>query len=294
MIGRNVADARGLGVRNRYVLVIMVRSAGTSRALALSAAYHPAAAVGLPTGAVRLVDGRGCPQAGPDDCRAVALGRTLGGMREMITVREAGHELLIQVCRRPGLRGGGAGGRGSRRRAQRRRSPCPPGGCTPSCGPPGPTTSTEIGGPLDPPMWPMSDPEPEEDPHHEERLRFGWRDDWPDGGGDPGELVPFPRGGDLDDPWWPASRYTPPPRPRNHGQAWEPDDDAVLRDAWLATDADAVRGEVLRELADRLGRTVGGVMQRLYRVGCDPARPGVVAMVPADQVATPEEPLIST
>ena len=100
--------------------------------------------------------------------------------------------------------------------------------------------------------------------------------------------------GTGDDPWWPSSRYTPPPRPRNHGQAWEPDDDAVLRHTWLRADADAVRGEVLQGLADRLGRTVGAVMQRLYRVGCEPSRLGVAITVPPGAPAPPEEPLIAT
>lgn len=213
-------------------------------------------------------------------------------MREMITVREAGHELRIQVVDArayvavvpvgtgPDDEPGAAVSLPARRLHALLRAAWA-------------DDLYGVGGPLDPPMWPMSDPEPEEDPHHEERLRFGWRDDWPDGGGGPGDLVPFPRGGDgPDDPWWPPARYTPPPRPRNHGQAWEPDDDAVLREAWLATDADAVRGEVLRGLADRLGRTVGGVAQRLYRVGCDPARPGVVAMVPAGEATV--TPLVAT
>lgn len=215
-------------------------------------------------------------------------------MREMITVREAGHELRIQVV------------------DARAYVAVVPVGAGPDDEPAASVSLPArrlhallraawaddlygMGGPLDPPMWPMSDPEPEEDPHHEERLRFGWRDDWPDGGGDPGDLVPFPRGGDVfDDPWWPPSRYTPPPRPRHHGQAWEPDDDAVLRHTWLHPEADAVRGEVLQGLADRLGRTVGAVMQRLYRVGCEPYHLGVATPVPADPIGSPEEPLVAT
>ncbi|MDL5156370.1 hypothetical protein [Actinomycetospora termitidis] len=189
-------------------------------------------------------------------------------MREMITVREADHELRIQVV------------------DARAYVAIVPVGADPEDGDPGLTVSLparrlhallraawaddQFGtyGPLDPPMWPAAEPEPEEDPFSEERLRFGWRDDWPDDERDPGDLVPFPRS-----PWR-------RPRPANGGTPWSAEDDAALRAAWLAADPEKTRTAVLDELGSRFGRTPGAVTQRLYRVGCDPSRRGTECMVP--------------
>lgn len=203
-------------------------------------------------------------------------------MREMIRVREAAHELRIQVVDARAYVaivpfGTGDGGE--------------PDGGGPDDDGAGPTVSLParrlhallraawaddqygITGSLDPALWPVEDPE--DAFRRDEGERFGWRDDWPDDPhGDDGEVVPFPGS----EPSW---RWSPPPRPRNHGLPWEPEDDAVLRDTWTRRDPTVATGECLRELAEQLGRTVGGVMQRLYRVGCDPARPGELVMVPA-------------
>ncbi len=148
-------------------------------------------------------------------------------------------------------------------------------------------------GPLDPPLRlpdePPDGPEPEEDPFADERSRFGWRedrpDDRPDGGDDGlGDLLPFPgrRSWDApsrDSPSWSPPSWSPPWRaparaPRS-GLPWSAEDDAALREAWLAADPAVDRAELMRGLAERFERTTGGVLQRLHRVGCDPTSPGV-------------------
>lgn len=194
-------------------------------------------------------------------------------MREMITVREADHELRIQVL------------------DARAYVAIVPVGTAEDAEGPGMTVSLParrlhallraawaddqfgLGGPLDPPLWPAEPPE--DDPYAEERLRFGWRDDWPeawdrDGGAD-GEVVPFPRG--------------LPPRPANGGLPWSAEDDAALRAAWLAADPETPRTVLLDELAARFARTSGAVTARLYRVGCDPSVRGTACMDPV-----PREP----
>jgi hypothetical protein len=137
-------------------------------------------------------------------------------------------------------------------------------------------------GPLDPP-WRTADeppdgPEPDEDPYREERVRFGWRDDWSDEFGDSldgdGDLVPFPRRGSWSPPPSDPPSWRPRERAPRSGLPWPAEDDGALREAWLAAAADADRAALMTELAQRFGRTTGGVLQRLHRVGCDPAVPG--------------------
>ncbi len=136
-------------------------------------------------------------------------------------------------------------------------------------------------GPLDPPGpgdEPPDGPEPEEDPFREERLRFGWRDDWPDECADAvrgqGALVAFPRPGSWSPPSWEPPPWRPRDRAPRSGLPWPAEDDAALRRAWLEADPGADRTELMGELAERFERTTGGVLQRLHRVGCDPASPG--------------------
>jgi hypothetical protein len=149
-------------------------------------------------------------------------------------------------------------------------------------------------GPLDPPLRtgeePPEGPEPDEDPYREERVRFGWRDDWPDVPGDDGpgagDLVPFPGSGSGSGsaswgppPWSRRPRRTQERAPRS-GLPWSAEDDAALREGWLGADAGADRAALLRELAERFERTAGGVLHRLHRVGCDPATPGAARRPP--------------
>jgi hypothetical protein len=189
-----------------------------------------------------------------------------GRMREMITVREADHELRIHVLD-----------------ARAYVAIVPVGTETE----PGLTVSLparrlhallraawaddQFGatGPMDPSLWPLVEPDPEDDPYVEERLRFGWREDWPEAwdldGRTDARVLPFP---------------PPPPRPANGGLPWAAEDDAALREAWLAADPERPRTALLDELAARFARTAGAVTLRLHRVGCDPARPGTACMQP--------------
>ncbi|WP_433799171.1 hypothetical protein [Actinomycetospora sp. CA-084318] len=192
-------------------------------------------------------------------------------MREMITVREADHELRIQVLDARAyvaIVAVGAehdpdgAGRSVSLPARRLYALLRAAWADDQFG---------TSGPLDPPLWPMSEPEPEEDPWVEERLRFGWRDDWPEAWDhDDGAVVPFP-----------GASWRPPPRPANGNLPWSAEDDAALRVAWHAADPDRPRAEVLNELAGRFARTPGAVSARLYRVGCDPAHRGTACTDPA-------------
>lgn len=121
-------------------------------------------------------------------------------------------------------------------------------------------------GPLDPPLWPSEEPpdglESDDDPFREERVRFGWRDDWPDGRpGGPGEVLPFP---------YPAARS----RPARCGQPWRAEEESALRQGWLEADPSRPRWVVLDDLAAQLGRTADAVALRLQRVGCTPSDRG--------------------
>lgn len=120
-------------------------------------------------------------------------------------------------------------------------------------------------GPLDPALWPPDEPYPDDaddDPFREERVRFGWRDDWPDGRpGASGEVLSFRN---------PAARV----RPARSGQPWRADDESALRQGWLDADPSLPRWQVLDELAGRLGRTADAVALRLHRVGCTPSDRG--------------------
>jgi hypothetical protein len=130
-------------------------------------------------------------------------------------------------------------------------------------------------GALDPPLWPADDPEPEEDPYREERVRFGWRDDWPDGRpGGPGEVLPFP---------YNAGRV----RPAHCGQPWRAEEEAALRQAWLEADPALPRWQVLDELAARHERTADAVALRLQRLGCTPSHRGSARAATA---TGPDEP----
>ncbi|HEY2225613.1 hypothetical protein [Actinomycetospora sp.] len=148
-------------------------------------------------------------------------------------------------------------------------------------------------GPLDPPLRPSDEPpdgpEPEEDPYRQERLRFGWRDDWPDGTWSDGALVPFPGTASYPPVPYPAVPYPravpwPPPswrdRPARSGLPWSVEDDAALREAWIAAAPDTDRAALMGELAARFERTTGGVLNRLHHVGCEPHRPGAARYTP--------------
>lgn len=61
-------------------------------------------------------------------------------------------------------------------------------------------------------------------------------------------------------------------RPINAGQPWTGEQDAQLRDTWLASRPPAAAR--ISELAKAMGRSPGGIDSRLPRVGCDPSMPG--------------------
>ena len=207
-------------------------------------------------------------------------------MREVITVREAGHELRVQVLdgrayvaivAADSPEGADVRTRAVSLPARRLHALLRAAWADDQYG---------ALGPIDPPLRPDGEPpdgpEPDEDPYREERVRFGWRDDWPDefaDGGD-GDLVPFQRPGS----WGPAAWDPPPWRTRerapNSGLPWPVEDDEGLREAWLAAAVDVDRAALMAELAERFGRTTGGVLQRLHRVGCDPTSPGTVRWAP--------------
>ncbi|MCD2189714.1 hypothetical protein [Actinomycetospora soli] len=192
-------------------------------------------------------------------------------MREMITVREADHELRIQVLDARAYvaivpvgadHDPDAAGRSVSLPARRLHALLRAAWADDQFG---------TAGPLDPPLWPMAEPEPEEDPWFEERLRFGWREDWSEAWDRlGGEVVPFPGRGSWS-----------PPRPANGGLPWSAEDDAALREAWHAADPATPRATLLRDLAARFARTPGAVTARLHRVGCDPSHRGTACTDPA-------------
>ena len=147
-------------------------------------------------------------------------------------------------------------------------------------------------GPLDPPLRhpdePPDGPDAFEDPFAEERARFGWRDDRPDEGGGLGDLVPFPGQAEWGPRSWERALPGRPALAPRAGQPWSVADDAALREAWLGADPGADRAELMRGLAARFGRTVGGVLNRLHRVGCDPSSPGTARGLPV--LGTPALP----
>ncbi|WP_158852422.1 exonuclease domain-containing protein [Saccharothrix deserti] len=69
-----------------------------------------------------------------------------------------------------------------------------------------------------------------------------------------------------------------PPRPggvANSHASWTPDQDAALRDEWLAADPREVAETRRKEIAARYGRTPGAIRSRLLRLRCDPELPGL-------------------
>jgi hypothetical protein len=60
------------------------------------------------------------------------------------------------------------------------------------------------------------------------------------------------------------------PQPENAKQPWTADLDEQLREAWLARTDQVPVAELIRSLADRMGRSPTSIRSRLPRVGCDP------------------------
>jgi hypothetical protein len=214
-------------------------------------------------------------------------------MREMITVREAGHELRVQVLDGrayvaivavDGAEDPEAWTRTVSLPARRLHALVRAAWADDQYG---------ATGPLDPPLRlpdepPDGPPDPLDDPFVEERARFGWRDDRPDEGDDLGDLVPFPgRAAWGPRSWEPPPAWRPARAPRS-GLPWSAQDDAALREAWLAADRATDRAELMRALAARFERTTGGVLCRLHRVGCDPTSPGAARDLPV--LGTPAVP----
>jgi hypothetical protein len=214
-------------------------------------------------------------------------------MREMITVREAGHELRVQVLDGrayvaivpvDGAEEPEAWTRTVSLPARRLHALVRAAWADDQYG---------ATGPLDPPLIlpdePPDGPDPFEDPFAGERARFGWRDDRADEGGDDlGDLVPFPGRS----AWGPRSWDPPPPWPpvraARSGLPWSAEDDVALREAWLGAEPTTDRAELMRGLAARFERTTGGVLNRLHRVGCDPSSPGTARTFPV--LGTPAVP----
>ena len=216
-------------------------------------------------------------------------------MREMITAREAGHELRVQVLDGRAYVAIVAVDGTEDPEAWTRTVSLPARQLHALVRAAWADDQYGATGPLDPPMRlpdepPDGPPDPLDDPFAQERARFGWRDDRPEegGGGDLGDLVPFP-GQEAWGPrsWEPPPRWRPARAPRS-GLPWPAEDDAALREAWLGADRGADRAELMRGLAARFGRTTGGVLNRLHRVGCDPASPGAAGDLPV--LGTPAVP----
>ena len=68
----------------------------------------------------------------------------------------------------------------------------------------------------------------------------------------------------------PAQRVRPP----QAGRRWSTDNDAHLRDTWLAAEETTPAGDLLAQLADEMERTRNGVRSRLVRLQLDPDIPG--------------------
>lgn len=60
----------------------------------------------------------------------------------------------------------------------------------------------------------------------------------------------------------------------NSHASWGPDQDAALRDEWLAADPTAVAATLRNDIATRLGRSPGAIRSRLLRLRCHPELPG--------------------
>ncbi|MCS7476103.1 hypothetical protein ACFFQW_08895 [Umezawaea endophytica] len=60
------------------------------------------------------------------------------------------------------------------------------------------------------------------------------------------------------------------PQPANAKQPWTAELDEELREAWLDRADQAPVAELIRSLADRMGRSPTSIRSRLPRVGCDP------------------------
>jgi hypothetical protein len=60
------------------------------------------------------------------------------------------------------------------------------------------------------------------------------------------------------------------PRPANAKQPWTAELDEELREAWLDRTGQVPVAELIRSLADRMGRSPTSIRSRLPRVGCDP------------------------
>ncbi|MEJ2855482.1 MULTISPECIES: exonuclease domain-containing protein [unclassified Saccharothrix] len=81
---------------------------------------------------------------------------------------------------------------------------------------------------------------------------------------------------------WPLAPDTTAPRPSpprpggpaNSHASWTADQDAALRDEWLAADPWEAAETRRKDLAVRHGRTEGAVRARLLRLRCDPELPG--------------------
>lgn len=88
-------------------------------------------------------------------------------------------------------------------------------------------------------------------------------------------------------------------RPRRAGSApnshapWTPDQDAALREDWLAHPATTPSSAAIRELAAARQRSPAAIRARLARIGCDPDVPGrllteeAAALLGRDATAAP-------
>jgi hypothetical protein len=63
---------------------------------------------------------------------------------------------------------------------------------------------------------------------------------------------------------------TAKPQPANAKQPWTADLDEELREAWLTQTDRVPVADLIRSLADRMGRSPTSIRSRLPRVGCDP------------------------
>jgi DNA polymerase-3 subunit epsilon len=74
----------------------------------------------------------------------------------------------------------------------------------------------------------------------------------------------------------PARRILPPlpGGPARSHASWTADQDAALREEWLAEDSAGVAATLHEAMASRLGRSLGAIRSRLLRLGCDPELPG--------------------